>query len=76
MVPWLAAGMREGAALASARNKVSTMRCDVSTFPPATAAGGLALTIVPLGAIEPENVVTPAIFVHRIVQAKGMRFQG
>jgi 3-oxoacid CoA-transferase A subunit len=32
--------------------------------------------IVPVGAIEPENVITPAIFVHRIVLAKGMRFQG
>src|SRR6266487_4405076 len=28
--------------------------------------------IVPVGAIEPENVITPAIFVHRIVQAKGI----
>jgi 3-oxoadipate CoA-transferase alpha subunit len=32
--------------------------------------------IVPLGAIEPENVITPAIFVHRIVQAKGLRYAG
>ena len=32
--------------------------------------------IVPAGAIEPENVITPAIFVHRIVQAKGVRFNG
>ena len=32
--------------------------------------------IVLLGAIEPENVITPAIFVHRIVQAKGVRFTG
>jgi 3-oxoacid CoA-transferase A subunit len=32
--------------------------------------------IVPTGAIEPENVVTPAIFVHRIVQAKGIRYAG
>jgi 3-oxoacid CoA-transferase A subunit len=32
--------------------------------------------IVPVGAIEPENVVTPAIFVHRIVQAKGIRYVG
>jgi 3-oxoadipate CoA-transferase alpha subunit len=30
--------------------------------------------IVPLGSIAPENVVTPAIFVHRIVQAKGIRY--
>ena len=32
--------------------------------------------IVPVGAIGPENVVTPAIFVHRIVQAKGIRYAG
>jgi 3-oxoacid CoA-transferase A subunit len=32
--------------------------------------------IVPMGSIEPENVITPAIFVHRIVQAKGLRFAG
>jgi 3-oxoadipate CoA-transferase alpha subunit len=32
--------------------------------------------IVPVGAIDPENVVTPAIFVHRIVQAKGIRYAG
>ena len=30
--------------------------------------------IVPTGTIEPENVMTPAIFVHRIVQAKGIRY--
>jgi 3-oxoacid CoA-transferase A subunit len=32
--------------------------------------------IVPVGAIEPENVITPAIFVHRIVQAKGLHYAG
>jgi 3-oxoacid CoA-transferase A subunit len=32
--------------------------------------------IVPVGTIEPENVITPAIFVHRIVQAKGIRYAG
>src|SRR5258707_7725748 len=32
--------------------------------------------IVPIGAIDPENVITPAIFVHRIVQAKGLRYPG
>jgi 3-oxoadipate CoA-transferase alpha subunit len=32
--------------------------------------------IVPVGSIEPENVVTPAIFVHRIVQAKGVHYAG
>ena len=40
MVPELAAGMRSGSAGASARMSVSTMRCEVSTLPPATAAGG------------------------------------
>ena len=32
--------------------------------------------IVPVGSIEPENVITPGIFVHRIVQAKGLRYAG
>jgi 3-oxoadipate CoA-transferase alpha subunit len=32
--------------------------------------------IVPVGSIDPEHVVTPAIFVHRIVQAKGIRYAG
>jgi 3-oxoadipate CoA-transferase alpha subunit len=32
--------------------------------------------IVTVGAIDPENVITPAIFVHRIVQAKGIRYAG
>lgn len=32
--------------------------------------------IVPAGSIHPENVITPAIFVHRIVQAKGVRYAG
>ncbi len=30
--------------------------------------------IVSVGAIEPEHVVTPAIFVHRVVQARGVRY--
>ena len=30
--------------------------------------------IVPVGAIKPEHVVTPAIFVHRIVRATGLRY--
>jgi 3-oxoadipate CoA-transferase alpha subunit len=30
--------------------------------------------IVPVGSIKPEYVVTPALFVHRIVQAKGIRY--
>ena len=32
--------------------------------------------IVPVGSIPPEHVITPAIFVHRIVQAKGVRYAG
>jgi 3-oxoacid CoA-transferase A subunit len=32
--------------------------------------------IVPVGSIEPENVITPAIFVHRIVHARGLRYAG
>lgn len=32
--------------------------------------------IVPVGSIEPENVITPAIFVHRIVLAKGLHYAG
>ncbi|MGB9512275.1 MAG: 3-oxoacid CoA-transferase subunit A, partial [Candidatus Acidiferrum sp.] len=32
--------------------------------------------IVPVGLIAPENVVTPAIFVHKIVQAKGLHYAG
>ena len=32
--------------------------------------------IVAAGKIAPENVITPAIFVHRIVQAKGIRYAG
>jgi 3-oxoadipate CoA-transferase alpha subunit len=31
---------------------------------------------VPVGSIDPENVITPGIFVHRIVQVKGMRYAG
>jgi len=32
--------------------------------------------IVPVGTIAPENVITPAIFVHKIVQAKGLHYAG
>ncbi len=32
--------------------------------------------IVSAGAINPEHVMTPAIFVHRIVEAKGLRYAG
>jgi hypothetical protein len=39
MVPALAAGTRDGMAWASARSRTSTMRCEVSTLPPATGRG-------------------------------------
>jgi 3-oxoadipate CoA-transferase alpha subunit len=32
--------------------------------------------ILPVGAIEPENVITPARYVHRIGQATGIRYGG
>lgn len=32
--------------------------------------------IVPVGSIDPEHVITPAIFVHRIVQARGLHYAG
>ena len=32
--------------------------------------------IVPVGTLAPEVVVTPAIFVHRLVQAKGLHYAG
>jgi 3-oxoadipate CoA-transferase, alpha subunit len=32
--------------------------------------------IVPIGSIPPENVITPAIFVHRIVEVKGLHYAG
>ena len=32
--------------------------------------------LVPVGSIDPEQVMTPAIFVHRILQAKGLHYAG
>jgi len=32
--------------------------------------------LVPAGSIDPEHVMTPAIFVHRIVRAKGLHYAG
>jgi acyl CoA:acetate/3-ketoacid CoA transferase alpha subunit len=29
--------------------------------------------IVPVGALDPENIITPSVFVDRIVQAKTLR---
>jgi hypothetical protein len=53
--------MRSLTAWANALNKTSTMRCDVSTFPPATDAGGFAFTTVPLGAITSIGSISPAL---------------
>lgn len=30
--------------------------------------------IVAIGSLDPENIVTPSIYVHRVVQAKGLRY--
>ena len=49
MVPRLAAGIRSGRAWASAPSTTSTIRCEVSTLPPATAWGGSASRMLPLG---------------------------
>jgi hypothetical protein len=51
IVPWLAAGITSGSAFDSAPRTASTMRCDVSTFPAATARGGPALTTVRSGSV-------------------------
>lgn len=32
--------------------------------------------IVPVGSLDPEHIVTPGIFVHRVVQAQGLRYAG
>jgi len=61
IVPWLAAGIRSGTAWANALNSTSTMRCDISTLPPATDAGGFALTTVPCGAITSIGSISPAL---------------
>src|SRR5205085_9070010 len=61
IVPWLAAGILLGNAWCKALNKTSTMRCDVSTFPPATDAGCVALTIVPRGATTSIGSTNPAL---------------
>ena len=50
MVPWLAAGITSGRALARAPRRTSVMRWEVSTLPAATAAGGRGFTKLPSGA--------------------------
>ena len=61
MVPWLSAGTRSGAATANARNTVSTIRCEVSTLPPATAAPFAAFTTEPGGAITVTGPKHPSL---------------
>ena len=61
MVPALAAGMRSGSACASAPSTTSTMRCEVSTLPAATARGGRALTIDALGRDHLERLESPSL---------------
>jgi hypothetical protein len=60
IVPWLAAGMRSGSACASAPSTTSTMRCEVSTLPAATAAGDCALTRQSAGASTVTGAKQPA----------------
>ncbi len=55
IVPQLAAGMRSGAAFASAPRITSVMRCDVSTLPAAIAAGGRAFTMLPSRSHDPDR---------------------
>ena len=61
MVPLLAAGTRPGSARANAPSTTSTMRCEVSTLPAATAAGGRAFTTVPAGAVTSSGRNAPAL---------------
>src|SRR5277367_1351044 len=61
MVPALAAGTRAGTAFASARSSTSTMRCEVSTLPPATGAGGRASTMLPGGVTNVSGRRMPAV---------------
>jgi len=59
--PQLAAGITSGAASASARKTVSTIRWEVSTFPAATAAGKRGFTSVPSGAWTVTGRIKPAL---------------
>ena len=61
IVPWLAAGMSPGSAAASAPSATSTIRCEVSTLPPATAAGGRGFTRDPSGATTSIGAKQPAL---------------
>ncbi len=61
IVPWLAAGMRPGMALARAPRRTSTIRWEVSTFPAAVAAGKRALMISPGGATISKGRRSPVL---------------
>ena len=61
MVPWLAAGMREGRAWARARSTTSTTRMEVSTFPAATAAGASAASSEGVGRTNSMGRNAPAL---------------
>jgi len=56
-----AAGTLSGTACPRARSRTSTIRCDASTLPPATAAGMRAFTIVPSGASTVTAFIRPAV---------------
>ena len=52
---------------ASAPRTTSVMRCEVSTFPPATAEGRRALTIVPAGAISRTAPRNASVVEHIVI---------
>ena len=60
-VPLLAAGTRPGSARASAPSATSTTRCEVSTLPAPTAAGGRGFTTLPSGAISSSTRKSPSL---------------
>src|SRR5688500_10375791 len=61
IVPCPAAGTRPGNACASAPRHTSAIRCETSTLPAPTAAGGRAFTIVPAGAITRTGRIAPPL---------------
>jgi hypothetical protein len=69
IVPCERAGIKSGRAAANALRSTSVIRCDVSTFPAATAAGGRALTTLPSGSSRETADIEPP----QAVPAKSMR---
>ena len=59
MVPLQAAATRPGMACDSAPSTTSTMRCEVSTLPPATALGKAQCTTVPSSATMRTGTMQP-----------------